>query len=437
MPFSTLDRPALARALAQVADRGEDIADIYFERLEELERPPEDEAPGVQVRVEQGFAVRLVRDGLTWLAARDGFVAADLAAALREVARALPRAAYPVPELAVVPPPALADPEGLSAFAAGIERRIGERHAGFPLRLRVRAHRRDLLVVGTRLVAGAETERWYSFEAETPWGRHGAVLADLDAAAAERLAEHLVAWFRARESPPPPRRREAVVLAPPAAAVLLHEAVAHALETDTLALGGRPEAAVGVTLGSELLNVLDDPGAAPAGVRRTTDDEGSPVMRRWLLKSGVVEQPLADLFAARHSTVLAPGAARRAGRFSPPAPRSTHLELLAGEGTLAALLADAEGGLFFPEAARGALDPLSGDFTLRLPFGYRIRGGAPAEGVGPTRLAGRVTDLLEGIAAVGGEPQPAGAGWCAKGGQRMPVWATAPAVRFEALEVGS
>ncbi len=436
MPFSKLDRPAIARALAQVADRTDDIADVYFERLQEVELPPEDEAPGVRVRDEGGFAVRLVREGLTWLAARDGFAGDELAAALREVARALPRAAYPVPPPAVGSRPAPATAEELAAFGGRVERRIRELHAGFPLRLRLRAHRRDLQVVGTRLVPAAESELWYSCEAATPWGRHGAVLAELDEAAAERLAGYLVAAFRAREAPPPAHRRAAVVLAPAAAAVLLHEAVAHALETDSLALGGRPEAAAGVALGSGLLNVLDDPGAAPAGVRRSTDDEGSPVCRRWLLKAGVVEQPLADLFAARESTVLAPGAARRAGRYFPPAPRSTHLELLAGEGTLAGLLADAEGGLFFPGAARGSLDPLSGAFSLHLPFGYRVRGGEPAEAVGPSRLAGRVTDLLEGVAAVAGEPEPAGAGWCAKGGQRMPVWATVPAIRLDGLEVG-
>ena len=29
----------------------------------------------------------------------------------------------------------------------------------------------------------------------------------------------------------------------------------------------------------------------------------------------------------------------------------------------------------------------------------------------------------------------AGAGWCAKGGQKLPVWATAPALRLEAVTV--
>ena len=42
-----------------------------------------------------------------------------------------------------------------------------------------------------------------------------------------------------------------MVLGPHAAAVFLHEAVAHALEVDTLGLTGRPEGALGLTMGPE------------------------------------------------------------------------------------------------------------------------------------------------------------------------------------------
>jgi len=224
-------------------------------------------------------------------------------------------------------------------------------------------------------------------------------------------------------------------LAPVVVAVLLHEAVAHALEADVLAQGGNPEAAVGVAMAAERLDVLDDPAAAPEGVRRTTDDEGSPVFRRWLLRGGVVEQPLADALWARTSPVLVPGAGRRGSRHLPPGPRSSHLELLPGETDEADLLAGADEGLYLGEASRGTLDPLSGEFTLHLPFARRIRRGSLAETVGPCLLRGRVADLLTRVAAVGRPAHPAGAGWCAKGGQKLPVWATAPALRLEGVEI--
>ncbi len=99
------------------------------------------------------------------------------------------------------------------------------------------------------------------------------------------------------------------------------------------------------------------------------------------------------------------------------------------------LLASAEGGLYLPEASRGSLNPHSGEFRLRMPYGYRIRAGEIGEIVAPVTLTGRVAELLEAVSGVGAEVEIAGAGWCAKGGQRMPVWAATPALVLASVEV--
>lgn len=429
-----LDTAAVARALSQVADRTDDLVDAYFERLEVAEVPPEDEAPGLWLRREEGFAVRLVRDGATWLSSRDGFDSRGFGEAIRQVARALPAATYPEPAFDSGPTAELHAAE-LLAFPELLTRAIRNHHVGFPVRISVSRHRRWTQVVGPRLVPGPEEETFYSAVVESAWGRHGALLPRLDAAAAEAVAAPAVALFRARHAPPPEPFRGVAVLAPAAVAVFLHEAVAHALEADVLARGGNPEAAVGVALGAPGLDVLDDPGAAPGPVRRTTDDEGSPVCRRWLLRGGVVEQPLADALWARTSAALLPGSGWRGSRHLPPGPRSRHLELLAGNASADDLLAGAEPGLYLPEASRGVLDPLSGEFTLRIPHARRIRRGALVEPVGALTLRGRVADLLSKVTAIGTETQEAGAGWCAKGGQKLSVWATVPALRLEDVEI--
>jgi predicted Zn-dependent protease len=113
---------------------------------------------------------------------------------------------------------------------------------------------------------------------------------------------------------------------------------------------------------------------------------------------------------------------------------------LAGAATVTSrstseLLAEADGGLFFPEADRGYLDPLSGTFTLHFPYGRRIQDQTPGEPVGPCSLRAHVHDLLSRVAALGREARPAGAGWCAKDGIRMPVWATAPEMRLDSAEI--
>ena len=443
-PFAPLDLAAAARALAQIADRPGDLVDAYFERTEEVTLPPEDRsgpAPGVEVRREEGLAIRLLRDGRVWLSARDSIDAHAFAGALRRAARALPAAAYPEPELLPAPWPGPAAAPEVLELPSRLARAVRARRAAFALRLTVRRHRRWLQVIGgEKLLPAGERESFYSVEAELPWlsagaGRHGALLPELTDAAVDEVAELLVGLFRAREAPPPAAARGPVVLAPAAAAVFLHEAVAHALEADVLAAGGDPRAAIGVKLGGALLDVLDDPSSAPRPVRRTSDDEGRAVYRRWLLRGGEVQEPLADAHWAAACEALSPGAGRRSGRHALPGPRSTHLELLAGDSAEAGLYAAAEGGLLLPAAGHGTLDPRTGSFRLGFPFAYRLRGGVAAEPVGPCRLAGTVADLLAAVAAVGDRVRSAGAGWCAKGGQKLPVWATTPALLLEDVEV--
>jgi predicted Zn-dependent protease len=461
MPWSELDTAAVARTLAQIAEQPDDLADAYFERREEVELPPEDDAPGLRVWREEGFAVRLLRGQRTWMASRDGIAERPFAEALRQVARALPPVGYPEPRVRAAPSSSVGPFGGSGAsgasgtfgaaraagtlgddlahelrdFPPAVARAIRAHHVGIPVRLTLRRHRRWLQVVGSRLVPEPQSEGFYSCVLESPWGRHGALLPRLDAVAAEQVATAAVGLFRARNAAAPPSFRGVAVLAPAAVAVLLHEAVAHALEADTLARGGRPEAAVGLALAASCLDVLDDPAAAPPEVRRTSDDEGLPVSRRWLLRRGAVEQPLADTAWSRLSPALLPGAGRRGSRHLPPGPRSTHLELLPGDAAESDLLAQANGGLHLPAASRGGLDALSGEFTLRCPHGRRIRRGALAEPVGACILRGQVADLLARATAVGRETVAAGAGWCAKGGQKLPVWATAPALRLEGVAV--
>jgi TldD protein len=132
-----------------------------------------------------------------------------------------------------------------------------------------------------------------------------------------------------------------------------------------------------------------------------------------------------------------PGAARRGHRHRSPAPRSTHLELLPGDSSLDELLAAGDRGLYFPEVSSGRLDPLSGRFIIILPYGHRIEGGVLGELVGSCRMSGTVSSLLGEINSVGRELESAGAGWCAKNGLKLPVWATTPAIAIGSVEVES
>lgn len=431
--FAGLDRALLARALAGIANHPGDRAELFVERLEVLELGAADQPLGGRLRREEGFAVRLVRDTRSFSASRDGIGGASIGEALRQIARVQPRASVEL-AAALAPWPAVPDREPLVELVREVEAELRARLVAFPLRLTVRCQHREIAVLTQDLGGPSEHEQFAYLEAETPWDRFGALLPTMSGAA-PRLAESLVARFRAREAPAARLARGVLVLGPAAAAVLFHEAVGHALEADLLAASGRPEAAIGVALAGPELAVIDAPGSSPAG-SRTVDDEGTPVTRRWLLRAGVVEQPLADLAWAARLPALFPGAGRRASRHDPPSPRMTHLEVEPGGVASDDLLADAEGGLYAPEASRGSLDPATGRFEIELPFAWRIRSGRAAEALGRSRLVGQVSEVLMAIRGRGPLARAAGAGWCAKGGRRLAVWATTPALRLEGVNVG-
>ena len=50
---------------------------------------------------------------------------------------------------------------------------------------------------------------------------------------------------------------------------------------------------------------------------------------------------------------------------------------------------------------------------------------------------GAIADLLERVEAIGGEALTGGAGWCAKGGQRLPVWAATPELLLRDVTVSA
>ncbi len=435
MPLNDIDTAGIARSLAQIAEPEVDHVDAYLEIERSLALEGDEEALEPVARVDSGLAVRLLRDGRSWLASADELSPDAFCDAVARVARARPRAVAPAPRTVGEAPASELETEPLRAFVDAVAAAVRKRHAAFPRRWKVGAHHRLQRVVGAMLAPPAQSERFYSCRVETPWGGAGALLTALDAHAVESLADAVTSIFRVRRREESPAGRQPVLLGPAATAVLLHEAVAHVLEADTLAMTGHPEAAIGVALAGSGVEVVDDWERAPEPIRRTVDDEGMPVVRRALLREGAVVAPLADLAATGTSPRLLPGAGRRSGRHTAPVPRSYRLELVPPADGASDLLGTATSGLYVRQFEGGRLDPVTGDVELRFAWARRLDGGGLGRLCSAGRIRGSVGALLRSIATIGADAQEAGAGWCAKGGHRLPVWARAPSLLLDDVEV--
>ncbi len=425
------DVGTLTDALARLAVHPDQHTEAFFERLETVELLPRGASTRLRLRREQGLSVRRLEAGASRLASADAISGHTFASCCDRVTGTAG---------SIGPAPKIQVSRWLPVRMAEIERAerqlgkaVSRRRVGFPMEVTVRRHRRQVQVVHGRVSAPSQFEEYFSLRLKTPWGLWGGLLPSLAAEDLDPVAGCLVDRLRSRHLPEHPDTPRILVLGPCAAAVMLHEVVAHTLEADTLALTGAPDSVVGLKLGGVHLDVIDDPRLAPDGCGRFSDDEGMTVIARWLLRRGRVRQPLADLAWAGRCQRLIPGAARRANRHLLPGPRTMHLELLPTDLPEAELFQEAAGGLYIAEFESGTLDPFDGGCVLRAPCARRIGASGPADFVGPVEIRSRTVDLLAAVTAVGDRPLAAGAGWCAKDGSLLPVWARSPSVRLEGL----
>ena len=88
-------------------------------------------------------------------------------------------------------------------------------------------------------------------------------------------------------------------------------------------------------------------------------------------------------------------------------------------------------GIYVDQVDAGSLEPLTGAVRLEVGCGRAFEGGALTERLAPFVVVGHLANLLESISLVGADLAECGAGWCAKNGQRLPVWANVPFLRIE------
>jgi TldD protein len=229
-----------------------------------------------------------------------------------------------------------------------------------------------------------------------------------------------------------------VVIGPGWGGVLIHEALGHALEgdsirRDTSLLAGKR----GSSIGSPLLRVVDDARVPFGRGSYSFDDEGTLSQRTLLVDRGVLQSYLLDRQSAALLNARSTGNGRRMSYRHPPLPRMSNTFIDRGASDPNSLLSGIAKGFYAATLGGGSVDTTSGNFNFAVREGYWIEGGRITRPVRGAVLIGNSLETLRRLEGVGTDlyVEPA-RGTCGKDGQWVPVGVGQPTVRFSALTVG-
>lgn len=206
-----------------------------------------------------------------------------------------------------------------------------------------------------------------------------------------------------------------VITSPAASGLIAHESFGHGVETDMF-LKGRARARdyINRPVGSNLVDLYDDP-TWPAGPGSFFfDDEGQPASRTKVIDKGILVSGLTDLNAAMRLKLPRTANGRRDGTGKAYA-RMTNTYFGAGPDKLEDMIASIEHGVYLGEIESGMEDPKGWGVQCVLRWGRAIEGGKLTDQYfTQIGLTGFVPDLLSSISMVADDIRLSG-GSCGKG----------------------
>jgi len=296
------------------------------------------------------------------------------------------------------------------------------------------------------VIGEGETQRRSYPSYRGQYGTRGwELIREIDLAAhAARVADEARALLSA---PQCPAGETTLILGSEQLALQIHESVGHAIELDRI-LGW--EAAFAGTswldlaqlgslrYGSELMNIVIDPGIPGALGSFGYDDEGTPAQRRYAVRDGVWVGVLAGRDSAALAGLEYAGSVRSDGWARLPMVRMTNVGLEPGPHTLEEMIAATDDGILMDCNRSWSIDDKRLNFQFGCEIGYEIKGGRLGRmlrnptytGIGPTFW--RSMDMLSHESVAWGTPN------CGKGQPSQTGHTGHPAApaRFTGVRVG-
>jgi TldD protein len=459
-----VDEAMLRTVLAELASRGADDADLYFQHARSTSVTFED---GIVSRastsIDQGVGLRVVVGDQVGYAFTEELTLESMLAAARTASAIATGAAVP-------PAAAFARPARASFYEVpvawsdvGIDRRlplvqkaagmartkdgrvekvsaswsdgdervliatldgriITDRRPQSRLWVNVTARDGDVVQANSANLAGRRGLDWYDDE------RLNTV--------AQQAIDRTLVLFDARR---PPAGEFPVVLAAGASGILLHEAIGHGMEADF----NRKNTSIystmiGQKVGPDFVTVIDD-GTIP-GERGAlnVDDEGTPCERTVLVENGVLKSYLHDKISAKHyGRTASTGSGRRESFRHMPLPRMRCTTMENGPHDREEIIRSVKRGIIAETFTNGQVQIGAGDFTFYIKNGWMIEDGVATYPIKDVNIIGNGPEALRNVTMAAGDSALDTGGWtCGKDGQSVPVSQGLPTVLVSKLAVG-
>ncbi len=246
-------------------------------------------------------------------------------------------------------------------------------------------------------------------------------------------AERAVMMLGARRAP---GGRMPVIISSMAGGTMIHEAIGHGLEADLAQQGMSVYSGkLGSKVASSVITVIDDGTIPSKRGSYSFDDEGTPSQKNILVKDGILQGYMYDIYSAIIDSASSTGNGRRQSYEHKPIPRMTNTLIAPGSPAPDEVIKSVPRGLFVKKMGGGQVNTITGDYVFEVQEGYLIENGNLAQLVRGATLIGNGPETLMSIDMVASD-LGFSIGTCGKDAQGVPVSDAMPTLRIPEMVVG-
>ncbi len=208
-----------------------------------------------------------------------------------------------------------------------------------------------------------------------------------------------------------------VLLSPTLSGLLAHESFGHGMEADTM-MKGRALASswIGRQIGGKGVSIVDYPDIKGKNGHFYFDHEGNLATKTYLVKEGVINEPMADLYSKSKLGLINSSNSRFETFDHKHYTRMSNTYFESGDETFDGLLKSIDNGIFVFDSHGGMEDPKGWGVQIQGCTGQKIENGKLVdEFYDGFTLTGFLPDIVKNISGISKEWEIDGAGSCGKG----------------------